>query len=90
MGWYLLMWGIFTLFMFIGTLKLNRTLQVIFFSLTVLFFLLAASDFAGSKELHTFAGYEGIFCGLSAFYGCVAQVLNELYGKTVLPLGVRK
>ena len=89
-AWYLLMWGIFTLFMFIGTLKLNRTLQVVFFTLTVLFFLLAVSDFTGNTSLKTFAGYEGIVCGLSAIYGCVAQVINEVYGRTVLPLGTKK
>lgn len=85
-GFYLLMWGLFTLFMFIGTLKINITLQVIFFSLTVLFFLLAASDFTGNASIRVVAGWVGIFCGLSAFYGCVAQVLNEVYGKTVLPI----
>ena len=89
-AWYLAMWGLFTLFMFIGTLKLNRVLQTIFLSLTVLFFLLAISDFTENASLRIFAGYEGIFCGLSAFYGCVAQVLNEIYGRTVLPLGVRR
>lgn len=86
-GYYLLMWGLFTLFMFIGTLRLSRALQVIFASLTVLFFLLAMSDFTGNTSMRTFAGYEGIFCGLSAFYTGVAQVLNEVYGRTILPLG---
>ncbi len=85
-GWYLFMWGLFTLFMFIGTLRINLTLQVIFLSLTVLFFLLAFSDFTGNASLRVFGGYVGIFCGLSAFYGCVAQVLNEVYGRTVLPI----
>ena len=33
------------------------------------------------------AGYEGIFCGLSAFYAAIAQVLNEVYGRVVLPVG---
>ena len=89
MAWYLFMWGLFTFFMFIGTLKLNRVLQIIFFTLTVLFFLLSASDFTGNASLHTFAGYEGIVCGLSAFYGCVAQVINEVHGKTVLPMGAK-
>lgn len=88
-AWYLLLWGIFTLFMFIGTLRLNRVLQIIFFTLTVLFFLLAASDFTGNASIKIFAGYEGIVCGLSAIYGCVAQVLNEVYGKIVLPVGTR-
>ncbi|MEO6454056.1 MAG: acetate uptake transporter, partial [Ginsengibacter sp.] len=89
-GWYLLMWGLFTLFMFFGTLKLNRVLQVVFLSLTILFFLLAISDFTGNASLRIFAGYEGIFCGLAAFYGSVAQVLNEVYGRVVLPLGVKR
>ena len=89
-GFYLLIWGLFTLFMFIGTLKLNRALQTIFLSLTVLFFLLAISFFIGSKSLRIFAGYEGIFCGLSAFYAGMAQILNEVYGRTVMPLGVKK
>ena len=89
MGFYLLLWGIFTLFMFIGTLRLNRMLQVVFFTLTLLFFLLAISDFTGNESLHTLAGYEGIFCGASAVYGCVAQILNEVYRKEVMPLGVK-
>ena len=88
-GFYLLMWGIFTLFMFFGTLKLNRMLQTVFLSLTVLFFMLAISDFTGNKSLRVIAGFEGIFCGLSAFYGCVALILNEVYGRVVLPLGVK-
>jgi len=85
-GWYLLIWGIFTFFMFIGTLKLSRLLQIIFLTLTILFVLLAVSDFTGNKSLHTIAGYEGILCGASAFYGCVAQVINEVYGRKVFPL----
>ena len=85
-GWYLLLWGVFTLFMFIGTLKLSRVLQIVFITLTILFFLLSASVFTGNASLHKVAGYEGIICGLSAFYGSVAQILNEVYGKRVLPL----
>ena len=37
-----------------------------------------------SKHL---AGYEGIICGASAIYAGVAGLLNEMYGKTVLPIG---
>jgi succinate-acetate transporter protein len=87
MGFYLLVWGLFTLFMYIGTLKLNRALQTIFLSLTILFFLLAIRDFSGNKTIGTIAGFEGIFCGLSAFYAGAAQVLNEVFGRVVMPLG---
>lgn len=87
MGFYLTMWGIFTSVMFIGTLKLNRGLQVVFLSLTILFFLLALRDFTGSKVIGTIAGIEGVLCGFSAIYLSMAQVLNEVYGKVVLPIG---
>jgi len=87
MGAYLIMWGIFTGCMFIGTLKLNRALQVVFASLTILFFLLAIGDLTGSSVVKHIAGYEGIICGFSAIYAAIAQVLNEVYGKTVLPIG---
>ena len=83
---YLLMWGLFTFGMFIGTLKLNRALQFVFASLTVLFLLLALGDATGSAGIKVFAGLEGIICGLSAIYTALAQILNELYQKTILPL----
>jgi succinate-acetate transporter protein len=85
-AWYLLLWGIFTLFMFIAALKLNGLTRAIFLTLTILFFLLAAGDFTGNKSIHAFSGYEGILCGALAFYGSVAQVINEVHGKKVLPL----
>jgi succinate-acetate transporter protein len=88
-GTYLVMWGIFTLLMFFGTLKLNRALQVVFSTLTILFFLLAIGDFTGNSIITIIAGYEGILCGASAMYTSIAEILNNLYGKTVLPIGSR-
>jgi succinate-acetate transporter protein len=88
---YLAVWGLFTAVMFVGTLRLNRALQFVFLSLTVLFFLLAYGDISGAGPAYRhFTGYEGIVCGLSAMYAGLAQVLNELAGKTVLPLGAAK
>ena len=88
MGFYLSIWGVFTLIMYIGTLKLNRALQFVFGSLTVLFFLLAIGDFTGNGNITMIAGIEGIVCGLSAIYTGLAQVLNEVYKRTVWPLGM--
>jgi hypothetical protein len=84
---YLLMWGIFTFCLFFGTLRLNRALQFVFASLTILFVLLAVGDATDNDSIKHLAGYEGIICGLSAIYAGVANVLNEMYGKTVLPIG---
>jgi uncharacterized protein len=87
MAAYLVMWGIFTAIMFLGTLRLSRALQFVFGSLTILFFLLAAGDATGNETLGIIAGYEGIICGFSAIYAGLAQVLNEVYGRVVAPLG---
>src|SRR5476649_2050007 len=63
---YLLMWGLFTFLLFFGTLKLNRALQFVFASLTILFILLAVGDSTGNANIKNLAGYEGIICGASA------------------------
>jgi len=102
MAWYLVSWGVFTGLMFVATLRINRSLQTVFLSLTILFTLLAFRDFAGgAAAITTFlgvsgatwgkiAGWEGIFVGLSAVYGSIAQVWNELYGRVILPIGPYK
>lgn len=79
MATYLLIWGIFTLVMAIGTLRLTRHLQIVFFSLALLFFLLAAGDYSGSTMITRIAGFEGIFCGASAIYAALYLVLKEIY-----------
>ena len=87
MGFYLLMWGLFTAFMFVGTFKHNIATRVVFGSLTLLFLLLALGDFTGNHTITMIAGFEGIFCGLSAIYSAAGQILNAEFGKTILPLG---
>ena len=87
MGCYFFMWGVFTTFMFVGTLKGNFGTKFIFGSLSVLFFLLTLKEFTGSELIGHIAGYEGIICGFSAIYVAMAEVINEQYGREVLPLG---
>ena len=88
---YLIMWGFFTLLLFFGTLRINKALQLVFGSLTILFFLLAIGDATKIESISRIAGYEGIVCGGLAIYTGIANLLNEVYGYTVLPLGpVRK
>jgi len=87
MGWYLFMWGLFTGLMFISTLKKPKALQFVFGSLTILFWLLALGHFLQNPDITKIAGYEGIICGLSAIYLAMAEVMNETYGKTILPIG---
>jgi uncharacterized protein len=85
---YLVMWGIFTALLFIGTLRISRALQVVFATLTILFFLLAIGDATGDASIKKFTGYEGILCGASAIYTAIAILLNDVYGRKVLPVGI--
>jgi succinate-acetate transporter protein len=87
LAFYLLLWGVFTLCMFIGTLKHNKATQVVFLSLTVLFFGLALGDFTGVEAVHVVSGWIGVFCGASAIYNAMGQIINGEFKKTVVPLG---
>jgi succinate-acetate transporter protein len=86
MAAYFFMWGMFTLLMFFGTLKANRAVQFVFGSLIVLFFLLTTVRLTGNANLLLITGIEGIICGASAIYTGIAEVLNEVHDRTVLPL----
>ncbi len=85
---FLLAWGIFTTYMFIGTIKISVALQVVFAALAILFFLLAWG--VHNSDVHKVAGYEGIFTAATALYASAAQVINEAWGKYMLPLGIVK
>ena len=86
MGCYLGLWGLFTFVNFLQTLKGHTVGKLLFGSLTTLFFLLAASNFAGSEQILNIAGVVGIICGFIAFYEASAIMINRTYEKNILPL----
>ncbi len=86
MGFYLLLWCIFTLFMFIGTMKANHATQIVFFTLMVLFLLLAIENFTGRHVVGVIAGIEGIFCGASAIYTAVVGIVDGEFNKPIMPV----
>ena len=84
---FLLVWGLFSFVMFLITLKLTRSLQVIFGLLTLLFALLIAGNALGNVTILQIAGIEGVICGLSAMYTGLGQIMNEVYKEQVIRLG---
>lgn len=88
-GWYLFAWGVFTFYMWLATFKSPRVLQLIFLALWITFFLLAFGEWEGSASLHQAGGYMGLLTALLAFYLSAADVINENYGRTVLPIGAK-
>lgn len=85
-GMFFLLWGILTLFLFIGTLRSDTSLKVIFGTLALLFFIIAAGDFTGSEIIPIISGALGVICGGSAMYRAFGEVINEQYQREVLPL----
>lgn len=83
---YLLMWGVFTFYMWIGTFFLNRALFFVFLTLWITFLLLSIGDF-GVEAMGILGGWIGLLCGLIALYTSAAEVINFSAGRVVLPVG---
>jgi succinate-acetate transporter protein len=86
-GWYLVIWGVFTFAMWIATFPKNRALFSIFLALTITFFLLGLAPLLGIASLTTIGGYFGLLTAILAAYLGAAEIINEAHGKTVLPIG---
>ena len=84
----LCLFGILTSIFFVGTLKINRALQVLFSSLAALFFLLAIG--LSFPVVTKVAGWFGLYVAGVAFYTGAAELWNEVHGRTLLPLGAVK
>jgi hypothetical protein len=86
-GLVLLMWGVFTLYMWISTFRANLCLWSVFLLLWITFFLLAAADLGCGAEWHTAGGWVGLLTGIDALYVSFAEVTNATFNKNAIPLG---
>lgn len=86
LGAYLIVWEVFSVFMFFASFRHPVAFRIIFGSLIVLFFLLIFENFSGSEGAAIAAGYVGMFCGGAAMYTGVATIINNEYGRRVLPV----
>jgi uncharacterized protein len=87
-GLFLVAWTIFTIYMWIGTFRLNRMLNITFTLLLITFVLLDLTEFKIISG--PMAGYFGIATAFAAWYGSAAGILNPLFNKPVLPVGLYK
>jgi len=89
-GTVLLMWGVFTLLLWIVTFRLSKAVWSIFLLLTITFFLLALGDFGytlGPLSYAKLGGHFGLLTGLDALLVAFIEVLNATAGRVVIPLG---
>lgn len=83
----LILWGLFTLYMWISTFKLPKALWWIFLTLWITYFLLGIGGLASIKGLSLAGGWVGLLCGVIAMYTSFAFVTNATFKRTVLPVG---
>jgi len=81
---FLVAWGLFTLYATIAATKASKALLALFVSLTITFFLLAAGEFNIYARLA--GGYLGIIVALIAWYTSAGILINDMFGRKVLPL----
>lgn len=82
---------ILTLFLTVGAAQTNKVLLLIFVLIDVLFLGLTVSCFVTEGSIHTVfhyiaAGAE-LAIALASFYGSGANVLNNHFGRSLLPIG---
>jgi succinate-acetate transporter protein len=84
-GTFLLAWGIFTFYMWIATLKLARTVMIVFLLLWITFLLLAIAEYAGNGTIKQVGGFMGLLTAIAAWYASARGVINEAFGRELLP-----
>ena len=87
LGVFLLGWTLFTFYLLVGTFRLNWALVSTFALLLLTFVFLDIGHLAGISTANVVGGYVGILCALNAWYVSAAVLLNELFGRDVLPVG---
>ena len=88
LGFAFLGYLIFSLYMTIASMGVNKLLFIDFILIDLLFIGLSASVLGIMPHpMHILAAYSELIISLISFYGSAAIVLNTQYGKTILPLG---
>lgn len=92
LGLYLWMWGIFTAYMFIASLRTTGAVALVFLLLTITFFVLGIgnSALAGTTNVTNgtikLGGWLGIITALAAWYASFAAVVNSTFGRVMMPV----
>ena len=85
-GWFLVAWTLFTAILWVGALRIHGAMAVTFSLLLAGFVLLDLGHF-GFPAMNTVAALVLIGCALSAWYMMARVILNEVYGRELLPAG---
>lgn len=85
-GLFLIGWGIFTLYMWVASLRTTAAVCLVFGLLTVTFFLLGIGNAGAHPNIVKAGGYFGLATAAAAWYASFAAVTNSTFGRTVVPV----
>ena len=85
-GFYLFGWTLYTAIMFIASLRVHKAMSITFGTLLIGFILLVLEHFY-FPQLKAVAAIDLIICAFAAWYMMAGIIINDLAGKTVLPMG---
>src|ERR1700734_86728 len=92
LGLYLWMWGIFTAYMFVCSLRTTGAVALVFLLLTITFLILGIGNSSlsgGTVAINgtiKLVGWVGIITALAAWYASFAGVLNSTFGRVLMPV----
>jgi succinate-acetate transporter protein len=84
-GMFLLAWGIFTTYMWIATLRHAWPVMIVFLLLAITFYVLAIAEFQANASIKNLGGYLGILTAIAAWYASASNIINEAFGRPILP-----
>jgi succinate-acetate transporter protein len=85
-GLYLIGWGIFTLYMFVASLRTTVAIAAVFALLAATFFVLGIGNSGDHPDIVKAGGWLGLATAAAAWYASFAAVTNATYGRVVLPV----
>ena len=87
LGWILLAFAIFNLYMLLWSTQVNMAVLAVFLTLQITEVVLFIGNFSGSTSTIKLGGYIGILTAICAWYTSAAGVINGMTGDVVLSVG---
>lgn len=86
LGWFLVAWTLYSVILWIGSLRISKALGACFTTLVIGFVLLDLAHF-GYPSLTVAAGWDLMVCALLAWYIMAHLIFIDLFGRDILPVG---
>jgi len=85
-GYFLAVWGIYTGLMLIGAVRIHTAMALTFLTLFIGFTLLVAAHFI-CPSFTKYAAIDLLVCAGCAWYMMLSIILQDIYGRVILPMG---